>query len=381
METDNPKCILCDCVITDANHSREHVIPNSIGGRKRVRGVLCKTCNATAGDEWDAEFARQLSPLSSMFGITRDRGEVPPQLLTRMSGQQLVRRSDGQLTLARPIYEEAKTESGVRISISAPTEAQARQLLERVKKRFPHVDVDFVVPKTNYTYLDEPIKTDLQIGGVKSGRTIVKSCVALAVSAGVKAKDCDNALEYLRKPDGFPCFGYFHERDLIRNRPNEVFHCVAVVGDSASGMLVGYAEYYGVYRIVVGLSDRYGGKDFRAVYAINPMTGKEVELLDIDLSLSRAELQDAYDYKKVPDGAMAEHAGMAMPFAIAKNFEREVAAVTRRAAEYAFANCGAKPGDLLTHEQTLKLFQLANAYMMPFLRRHTRSEPTRSPTE
>jgi HNH endonuclease len=375
METGGRKCVLCDRVITDETDSREHILPNSIGGRKRVKGVLCINCNTKAADDWDAEFALQLAPLSAMFSITRDRGEVPPQLLTTTSGRQILRRSDGQLTLAKPIYEEVKTETGVRISISAPTHAHAQQLLGRVKKRYPQVDVASLVPETNYTYIDEPIKTDLQIGGVKSGRTIVKSCIALAIDAGVNANDCDNALEYLRNPNGFPCFGYFHERDLIRNRPNEVFHCVAVAGDSASGMLVGYVEYYGFYRIVVGLSDRYSGKDFKAVYAINPMTGNEIRWLDIDLSLSRLDLQDAYDYKKVPDGAMAAHASMVMPIAVANDFQREVAAVTRRAAEYAFANCGAKPGDLLTDEQKLKLPRLVTEYLMPFLLRHMRRPP------
>jgi hypothetical protein len=379
METDNPKCIVCDRDITDANDSREHIIPNSIGGRKRVKGVICLACTGTTGDGWDAEFARQLAPLNSMFSIKRDRGVVPPQLLTTISGRKLVRRSDGQLTLAEPIYQETPTETGIRISISAPTEAQARQLLGRVKKRYPQVDLASVIPETTYTYIDEPIKTDLPMGGEKSGRTIVKSCVALAVHAGVKAKDCDNALEYLRDPNGFPCFGYFHERDLIRNRPNEVFHCVAIAGDSASGMLVGYVEYYGCHRMVVGLSDRYSGKDFKAVYAINPMTGNEINWLDVDLSLSREELQDAYDYKKVPDGAMAEHAGVVMPIAIANDFQREIAAVTRRAAEYAFANCGAKPGDMLTDEQKAKLPQLVTEYLMPFLLRHTRRPPRAHP--
>jgi hypothetical protein len=366
MKSANPKCILCPAEITEANDSREHIIPNSVGGRKRVRGLLCIDCNTTAGDDWDAEFARQLQPLSSFFGITRQRGDVPPQLLTTVSGQKYARRSDGQLTLARPVYEEAKTETGTRISISAPTEAQGRQLLNRVKKRYPQVDIGSLVPESHYRYLDEPIMIDLNFGGVKSGRTIIKSCVALAVHSGVKATDCVNALEYLTNPQGFPCFGYFHERDLIGNRPNEVFHCVAVSGDRASGQLIGYAEYYGFYRVVVGMSDRYSGRDFEAVYAINPMTGKEIKGLDIDLALSKADLQDAYDYKKVPDGSMAEGASKVIPMALAKDFEREKNAALRRAVEYAFANCGAKPGELLTDEQKLKLPKLITEHLMPF---------------
>lgn len=370
---DNPKCILCSAEIIDENDLREHIIPNSIGGRRRVRELFCISCNTTAGENWDAEFARQLQPLSSFFGITRQRGDVPPQLLTTVSGQQFVRRSDGQLTLARPIYEEVPTATGTRISISARTAKDARQLLNRAKTRYPQIDVGSVAAELQHRYLDEPFKMDLNFGGEKSGRTIVKSCLALAVNSGLMPTDCDKALEYLTNAQGFPCFGYFYERDLIRNRPSEVFHCVAVSGDSRSGLLVGYTEYYGIYRVIVGMSDRYKGRNFKAVYAINPISGKEIEELDIDLTLTARDIEDTYEYKKIPDGSMAEAASRVIPVGLKNDFEREKNAAIKRAVEYAFANCGARKGELLTEEQKLKLPKLLTEHLRPFLLRNMRS--------
>ena len=186
-----PNCILCPVEITDENDSREHVIQNAIGGRKRVKGVLCMNCNSTTGGEWDAEFARQLQPLSAFFAITRQRGEVPPQRLTTVSGQQFIRRSDGQMTLARPSYEEVQTDSGARISISAPTLWQARQLLERAKVKYPQIDA--ASAQSRYQYLDKPIKMSLGFGGEKAGRSLVKSRVTLAVDAGIDAAQCQRA--------------------------------------------------------------------------------------------------------------------------------------------------------------------------------------------
>jgi HNH endonuclease len=326
-----PICILCPVEITDENDSREHIIQNAIGGRKRVKGVLCTKCNSTAGKEWDAEFARQLQPLSAFFAITRQRGEVPPQLVTTISGRELIRRSDGQLTLARPSYEEVQTDAGTRILISAPAPKQAQQLLERAKAKYPQIDAASIAAsaQATYQYLDEPIKMSLGFGGEKSGRSLVKSCVTLAVDAGIEAAECVDALEYLRDPQGFPCFGYFYERDLIRNRPNEVFHCVGISGDPQSEQLIGYAEYYGFYRVIVGMSDRYTGRPIKAVYAINPLTGKEISGLDLDLALTPQEIQDTYDYKKIPDGAMAEAAGRVIPIGMKNNFERERDAALR----------------------------------------------------
>jgi hypothetical protein len=357
-----PICILCSVEITDENDSREHVIQNAIGGRKRVKGVLCLKCNSTTGKDWDAEFARQLQPLSAFFAITRQRGDVPPQPVITASGQRFMRRSDRQLTLAGPVYEEAQTEAGTRISISAVTPNQAEQLLKRAKAKYPQIDADSIAAsaQTTYQYLDEPIKVSLNFGGEKAGRSLVKSCVTLAINARIEATECVNALEYLRNPQGFPCFGYFYERDLVRNRPNELFHCVAVSGDQQSGLLTGYAEYFGVYRIVIGMSDRYAGRSFKAAYAINPMTAKEIKGLDVDLALAAQEVRDTYDYKMIPDGAVAAAAGRVIPIGMKNDFERERDAAVKRAVKYAFAHCGAKEGEMLTDEHKLKLARLVS---------------------
>jgi hypothetical protein len=373
-----PICILCPVEITDENDSREHVIQNAIGGRKQVKGVLCTKCNNITCKEWDAEFARQLQPLSAFFAITRQRGEIPPQLLTTVfSGQQFIRRPDGQLTLARPSYEEVQTDSGTQISISAPTLKRARQLLERARAKYPQIDADSIVARvqSTYQYLDEPVKMSLSFGGEKAGRSLVKSCVTLAVDVGIEAAECINALEYLRNLEGFPCFGYFYERDLIRNRPNDLFHCVAVSGDPQSGQLTGYAEYFGVYRVVVGMSDRYTGHSLKAAYAINPMTGKEIKGLDVDLALTAQEIQDTYEYKMIPDGAMAEAADRVIPIGMKNDFKRERAAVIKRAIEYAFAHCGAKEGEMLTDEHKLKLSSLVSEQLKPFIMRNRRRPP------
>ena len=171
----------------------------------------------------------------------------------------------------------------------------------------------------------------LGFGGEKAGRSLVKSFVTLAIHAGMDAAECVNALEYLRNPQGFRCFGYFYERDLIRNRPNEVFHCIAISGDPQSRQLIGYAEYFGVYRVIVGMSDQYTGPSVKAVYAINPIAGTEITDLDVDLVLTPQEVQDTYDYKKIPDGAMAAAADRVIPIGMKNAFKRERDAARRTA--------------------------------------------------
>ena len=55
-------CILCETPLVGAARSREHVIPASLGGKRRTVKVLCRECNSTTGHSWDAELERQLRP-------------------------------------------------------------------------------------------------------------------------------------------------------------------------------------------------------------------------------------------------------------------------------------------------------------------------------
>lgn len=43
----NNLCALCDTEITIDNDTREHVIPNAIGGRKKISGFICENCKIT----------------------------------------------------------------------------------------------------------------------------------------------------------------------------------------------------------------------------------------------------------------------------------------------------------------------------------------------
>ena len=44
------KCWLCDRELTE---TREHIIPESMGGKRTVRGFICRDCNSTTGHKWD----------------------------------------------------------------------------------------------------------------------------------------------------------------------------------------------------------------------------------------------------------------------------------------------------------------------------------------
>lgn len=365
----NNKCSLCDVKITEENDTKEHVIPNAIGGRKKLSGFICKQCNNQSGDDWESDLARQLNPLSLFFGISRDRGNVPSQQFETTGGKKVSLNADGTMDIAKPTYKEHKHEAGVNINIRARSMKEAKKILGGVKRKYPQANLEDLVSNAEESsyYLSDKIEINLSFGGKKAGRSIVKSALALVVEAGISAKDCEHAREYLMNPDGEACFGYYYEKDVVINRPKGIpIHCVYVKGDSNSKQILGYVEYFGVQRMVMALSSNYSGKDFQNTHAINPMTG-EILALNIELQLSPNDIQESYNYDKVPEGSLEDALSRVIPTGMELSVEKEKTRVLESAVKYAFLNCGAKEGEFLTEEQMQKISSLIYEKIEPFL--------------
>ena len=83
------KCALCGTSFLDESASTEHVFPNAIGGRKKVRNFLCAACNSRTGHEWGNELVEQLGPLCTMLNVSRERGENRQMDVETVGGKEL----------------------------------------------------------------------------------------------------------------------------------------------------------------------------------------------------------------------------------------------------------------------------------------------------
>lgn len=362
-------CSICDTPITEVNDSREHVIPNSIGGRRTVTGFLCTKCNSQAGDDWDAELARQFNPLCLVFGIVRERGDVPSQRFDTTRGDRVELHADGTMSPHKPEYAAVPAGKGIQIHIKARSMSEAKKMLASVRRKYPEVNLEEVLKRAqpSSSYRPDMLKFELSFGGPRAGRSLVKSVLALAVQSGIEGRMCECARNYLKDSRGEACFGYYYERDLVVNRPTDrVVHCVAVKGDPASRQLLGYVEYFGVLRAVVGLSDSYGGREFTSSYAVDPVTGEELNT-NVNLTLSRKELRAAYDYQRIPPGAIERAFHQVLPIALGASLEKERSRVLTRALQDAIKQCGLKEGEIITPEHAKKISKVVANSLEPFL--------------
>jgi hypothetical protein len=238
-----------------------------------------------------------------------------------------------------------------------------------LKRKYPAIDVDqeLAAAKAFNDYPKGLVHHELIIGGEVSGRSIVKSVLALAHRAGIPASICADALDYLRDVAAAPCFGYYYATDLVSDRPAEMpLHCVSVEAAPESGLILGYVEYFGVHRIVVCLGRNYSGDRIKSSYAIDPRSGEQLDF-SIRLGFSESDIDAIYKYEMIPDGAMEQALANVIPAALKKKSEAERQRVIKEATEYAFAHCGAKPGEMLTQEQIAKLPGLMAEKLTPFM--------------
>ena len=368
------QCALCRKVVTSDNSSAEHIIPNAVGGRKRVVGFLCRACNSESGSTWDAELARQLNPLSLLLGITRQSGDVPSQTFQTYSGGSLRVSADGTRTPTKPRIEVTNEGTNTRLHIEAATRREFRQILEGMGRRYPQLrslDMDDVISaaEDRSYYTSDPMEIIGTFGGTESGRSLVKSAVALVFDAGVDPIECDLALDYLRNEGAEACFGYYYDsdKDLVTNRPLRLpFHCVYVRGCSEDSTLVGYIEFYSLWRVVLCLSESYTGDDFTHIYALDPVKGKELEI-SINLDLSTTDIREAYEDKRYNDETFMDAISNLFDAVRETDFNRARDQAIKSAVETAFSNTGAKEGDIPTDEQIRQFTGDIADGMMPFI--------------
>lgn len=366
-----PQCALCDVEITNSNDTKEHLIPNAIGGRKKIKGFICNTCNNKSGDDWESELAKQLNPLSLFFGISRERGAPPSQTFETTGGDKLKLNADGSMDIEKPTYIEKPLESGagVQIQMRARSMSEAKRMLKGVKRKYPQVNLDDLIDnaKSESSYCPDMLNFNFSFGGHEAGRSIVKSALALAVESGISAKSCSEALDYLKNEEAEACFGYFYEKDLIKNRPEGVpLHCISIKASPETKTVLAYVEYYSVQRMVLCLSSSYSGKKINRTYSINPVNGQELDI-DVGLDLSMQDIEASYRYEKIPKGSVEDAFSKVIPAGMKASFEKEKKRVLNEAVLHAFSSCGAKEGEMLMPEHINKLTGLVMEKLEPFI--------------
>jgi hypothetical protein len=364
-------CALCDEPIALKGDSGEHIIPNSIGGRRKIWGFICGDCNSRAGDTWDLEISRQFSHIASMHGIDRDRGDVPAIPVKTVSGKQLMLMPDGSLMPRRIAFEKVPNVQGKGFIINATVRntQEAAEMLRGLAAKHPEINVEEMLSnlKSNSEFLDSPITFGVGFGDPLGGRSMVKTAIAMASHIGVTPSACDLALPYLLDKNSDAPYGLFYERDLVSKRPtNYTPHIVSVRGDPINGYLWGYVEYFGLARIVVPLSESYDGAPVSSTYAFNPANGKEIDI-GVDLSFSDDEIERIKANEAYTDEQYAAVAHSSFGIVYFRSVRRQVKKTFAESAAYAASKLGINYGEVIPPEQATEFAQYLTEKLQPLI--------------
>lgn len=351
------RCSICEAPINENNNSKEHIIPNALGGRLKIYNFICKTCNNTTGHSWDAELIKQLNPLCLLLNIQREAGSTPHQKFNTTAGDEIRVYPNGAL-YRNPTYKKEKIGSKVNIKIETGTLQEAKQMLKGVKNKFPNTNIDELLnsAKIELSYLKDPIQFSILINA-KAGRSIVKTILAFATQNDVNPFDCNIAREYLINGESGACFRYYYDDDLIENRPEKsILHCLSIRGDPNSRKILGYVEYFSTFRMIVLLSKEYVGDPFSYSYSINPITSENYNL-NVNLSLSTEDVKNIFYFETISEINIQQILNHIMLNIREISIKREIDRLSSEVVKTEFKNCGAKKGEFLTKEHITKLIQ------------------------
>jgi hypothetical protein len=272
-----PKCYLCPNDLTGENVSKEHILPNAIGGRLQSDKLLCRNCNSRFGEGIDGVLAKQLLPFSSMLQIKKQRGEaVDLKNLASKSGEKynLV---DGQKPeLMNPKVDFKKEETGgTRVNITARNIKEMKQILAGVSRKYK-INVDEmltqIVEKSGY--MREPIQMSFKIGGKDMERAVAKIAINYFIYNGGNPAEVEHTFPFIKGEMELPIVNpYLTEQNLIPHEEGEILHTVHLVGSPEKRQLFAYVQLFSCFSFVVSLSSNYSGSSISATYCINPLTG------------------------------------------------------------------------------------------------------------
>ena len=295
-------CWLCDNELT---MSREHIIPQSMGGKRTVRGFICRDCNSRTGHSWDAavsEFEAWKFHLDSSLRINPQQGKRFPVSIAD-TGQNAFLDPGVQVRLGYNAPVITHDDAGQVTYRFTGDASQMDDLFNTVNRLLQRrgkdpMTLDEFEAHVEYGVTQEPVITfSLRMDMPKYYRSLVKTSMAMAFSVGVNPLNCENAVRYLRdetaEEEGMVTLPGASLEGMIDEWTN--YHAVTIFGSPKTRQLMGEVLYFGIVSGLVILSDSYRGPRIIASHAINLKTG---------------EYEDAA--LNIPDLLLPEHTGMEM---------------------------------------------------------------------
>lgn len=301
IENRNTKCWLCETELTDRNSSKEHIIPNGIGGRLKSQYLLCEKCNTRMGNSSDATLCEDLKFYTEMFQVDRERNkELKGIVMTDSDGDEIIVKQAGQkLTLRKQLAELTDNEDGSQtLHIQVRDEKELKKTLDSYvrKGKLSQKHAQEITNSAKVKCKSSPLTIHLTIRA-ESFLCIMKSLANFYVYKTNEISAVNNLKQFLL--EGKDCKDRIALTTLepLRLAPDykSVYHTLLIKGTSEAG-LVGIAEFFSTYSYGVILNNHYEGSEINECYCFDVINGSEVNHHpDVDISVDKLKtIKDQY---------------------------------------------------------------------------------------
>jgi hypothetical protein len=318
-------CYSCEEPLTDSA-SVEHVFQNSIGGRLKGR-LLCQKCNTEMGSDADAELAECMNAFANFLNIRRDRGTPQPiEGVLEETGEKILRFPDGSARYKNPRIKIQKNGNQFSYDIRAYSRREVEKHLKNIKRKNPKLDLDaaLAATKEETPVLNQTIRTSLDFGGRGLLRAVTKIATNFFLIVGGERSQIAHLLPYLREGRSAGPIWYFEPGSpLFDEYDHDIFHSILLVGSPEKRYLFAVVELFSVTRYVIELNASYTGRELSFRYAIDPVTGNEMDREVLRVPTVEDVKAALSPKNKFPNKALAERTTRFLKIAYARATTRK----------------------------------------------------------
>lgn len=240
-------CYNCGIILNRKTRSAEHILPNSIGGKRKAYNLLCKTCNEMFGRTIDNALA---SKLTRFYTLLTSADTTPSH------SPSSVKKKDGN------------TASHNRFLVSV---------------------------KNNRSFS----------GNEAYFRSIAKICLNYYLTKGYSREYCKAVKTFIRGENQERIHYYYApENEIIHPlAENEVSHILHLHGNKEAGILYAYIELFNMQNLIVIFTMDYDGEDIDVTYCRDVITNEEMPK-KIELGLTRHQLERLSETSQTMEGRL-----------------------------------------------------------------------------
>ena len=274
--------------------------------------------------------------------------------------------------IGKPVHEVTRERGIANIHMRDKSAKNLRKRIKGLARKYPKLNSHELVERVveSREYRNDPAGVKFSVGGPLADRSIVKAATALAFAMGVRAECCDLAIDYLRTEEvdyQEGCYFDYYAKDLVTSRPRGLpLNCVYVAGKPGSRLLLAYVELFGVVRRVICLSRKYKMDAISGLCAVDPVSGKELQDIVVDLDDTILESARSQMYNDIVGGRY-EALNTIVGSGIVISRRREL----RRVVEESWTEClsviGKKEGDEWTLEDKREFSECMANSVAPLL--------------